>query len=90
MIFLLLKWLTCLLTALSAFGIAQGGKGKSCKLSKLTAGAVCAWHFCWQVLQAGVLRVLCAPGPTPLLPGEPGGYLRIRPGGHAAKLACNP
>ena len=41
----LLKWLTCLLTALSAFGIAQGGKGKSCKLSKLTAGAVCAWQF---------------------------------------------
>ena len=41
----LLKWLTCLLTALSAFGFAQGGKGKSCKLSKLTAGAVCAWQF---------------------------------------------
>ena len=31
--------------SLSAFGIAQGGKGKSCKLSKLTAGAVCAWQF---------------------------------------------
>ena len=39
---------------------------------------------CWQVLQAGVLRVLCAPGPTPLLSGGPAGYPRIRPGARGA------
>ena len=57
--------------SLSAFGIAQGGKGKSCKLSKLTAGAVCTSECptcagadpevsgrpAWQQLQAQVQQL---------------------------------